>query len=773
MTPIKEKEFIEVIKNGLKPTVRTLSVRTLLSDRNLRKVDYKPYYQRNYVWDSDKQSFFIESVLLGTEIPPLIFYKSGTSTEVIDGRQRFETLKKFKENEFALDENGLAELPALKKLFFSELDDDIKEVFLKANIRIFEFSVIGNVSPDIEDKVKKEIFRRYNTGVTPLTMVEVDGAKYDDDVFSNGIENLLKEDADFRDHVGKCLFPTDKTADDADLIKKMVDRLRKLYVLPKFPISKYATGVSRSNISELLYESAMQRLDNEIEEEVKSYKEKLSKVFELYDFYQMKSSLPIKSKFFYETLIWAVLVMEQDHVDYSLPNYYSEIRDFYEKNITIYSEDNSYFYKNIMDRFISISNLFKELFNVDFSIYIRNDSFKKQLKEASQSNQDVKNVVHELESLRTNKPSPISKPVEEILTDVLSSKYLIRPSYQRQEKISISKASSIIESILLGIPLPPLFVYQRADGMKEVVDGQQRLLSIIAFLGKQYKDENGKLCSSKNPYYKLKNLIVLKDLNGKNYSSLLESEQDKILDFVLDEIVIEEKLNENFDPTDLFIRLNQKPYPIKQNSFEMWNSTVEKNVIEKIKNITSTYSKWFYSSENYDINNRTDRMENEELITLLTYIDFVLTKENSYNKVLGMFKRIDRITCRVKRKESITEYLGNLEDSSLERDAFLRQLDETERKIKFFGSLFDDGGSKASVNEFINVKKATKFRRSYQDFYIVWIVLHYSMDVIGDKYVIKENISSVLKLLRNANNETVDDAYYARFEKELARVTNV
>ena len=269
----KEANFIAVIKNGLKTESRTLSVKTLLSERNLKKIDYKPYYQRNYVWDSEKQSFFIESILLGTEIPPLILYKSGMKTEVIDGRQRFETLKRFKENDFYLDEKGLVALPALKKKTFNKLEDDIKEVFLNANIRIFEFEVIGEIAPDIEDKLKKEIFRRYNTGVTPLTMVEIDGAKYCDDDFSNEIESTLTEDTVFFEHVRKCLFPTNRTKETADLRKKMVDKLRKTYVLPKFPISKYATGVNRSNISEILYQSAIQQLTDDVDKEVKKYSE--------------------------------------------------------------------------------------------------------------------------------------------------------------------------------------------------------------------------------------------------------------------------------------------------------------------------------------------------------------------------------------------------------------------------------------------------------------------------------------------------------------------
>ena len=40
----------------------------------------------------------------------------------------------------------------------------------------------------------------------------------------------------------------------------------------------------------------------------------------------------------------------------------------------------------------------------------------------------------------------------------------------------------------------------------------------------------------------------------------------------------------------MYIRLNNKPYPVKDNSFEMWNSYFERSIIEKIKNLTKNTS---------------------------------------------------------------------------------------------------------------------------------------------------------------------------------------
>ena len=761
MSTINETTFIDVFKNGLKIIPRTLSVKTLLSERNLKRIDYKPYYQRNYVWDVEKQTFFIESVLLGTEIPPLILYKTGLKTEVIDGRQRFETLKRFKENDFSLSSKGLMDLPALSRKSFNSLDDELKEVFLNSYIRVFEFEVISNISPEIEDKIKKEIFRRYNTGITPLSSVEVDSAKYDNDIFSKKLEERLSEDNDIFSGLRNCFFPNDR--DDENMKGKLIDFLRKALVMPKFPISRYATGTQRGEIIELLYKSMFNAMDDVPEVDV--YLNYCQSIIDLQRKLSKDDAFFSKQKLMYETILWALMVLKQESIVFNVLEVYEELKQHYLAHRDVYSDDNSYYYKNIIERYLDTAAFFEEHVDFKFERYIKNSDFKDSLKTMKQGDQDVKTVIQQLDGLRINKPSPISKPIEEVLSDVITTKYLLRPTYQRQERITELKASSIIESILLGISLPPIFVYKKDNGVKEVVDGQQRLLSIIAFIGKQYRNEEDKLEYSKNNNFKLKKLKILTELNGLNFSSLSSQYQDKIIDFVIDEIIIEQSINTNFDPTDLFIRLNQKPYPIQQNSFEMWNSTVDKSVVEKIKGVTNKHIHWFYSKENKEGENRTDRMENEELITLLAYIDYAMSK-NSYDKVLGTFKRIDRITCRIKDKNTISDYLNRLEDNSSEKDVFLSYIDKTDKKIEEFGTLFETL-NKDTLNVFFNVKDSKTFRRSYQDFYIVWMVLHNRSIDSDNKDDIKQLIKELLCLLRNTSNGEVDEAYHNSFVEKL------
>lgn len=158
----------------------------------------------------DKRSFFIESIFLGTEIPPIVFYKKGTQVEVIDGRQRFETIKRFREDDFALHASGLMELKALEGKKYSTLKSDFSQLFDDTKIRIFEFEIIGmpDLEPEVEDKVKKEIFRRYNSGITPLNQSEVDNAKYDDDDLTEYYKKRLKEDDDVYELIKGCFLPT-------------------------------------------------------------------------------------------------------------------------------------------------------------------------------------------------------------------------------------------------------------------------------------------------------------------------------------------------------------------------------------------------------------------------------------------------------------------------------------------------------------------------------------------------------------------------------------
>ena len=60
----------------------------------------------------------------------------------------------------------------------------------------------------------------------------------------------------------------------------------------------------------------------------------------------------------------------------------------------------------------------------------------------------------------------------------------IDPEFQRLFRWEIGQKAKLIESLLLGIPIPSIFVFETTDGKWELVDGLQRLSTILEFMGK-------------------------------------------------------------------------------------------------------------------------------------------------------------------------------------------------------------------------------------------------------------------------------------------------
>lgn len=763
------EKFQDIFKRNLKMSARTVSISTLLSDRYLKRVKYDPYYQRNYVWENDKQSFFIESVLLGTEIPPIVFYKSGLEIEVVDGRQRFETLKRFVDNDITLRSKGLLELKALDKKTFSDLED-IQQTFLNTKIRIFEFEVVGvsDLDSQMEDRIKKEIFRRYNSGITPLKQYEVDNAKYDDDNVTEFFKNTLFEDSELFDIIDRC-YLTGSNKQKADRILDMAAFLRQMLVIDRIPVTRLA-GSHKSFYTDILYDDYVANLSDEedITNVCKVLIQQVKDVSRLYE---------TSIRTVYECLLWGIIILGKENVPFDYYAVKDKVKEHYDSKTATYQTESDHYYGNIVNRYTDTANFLKEVTGFDFKNYLRSSTFRSQIKPLLQTDDDVDISIEKLSSLRINKPSPASKPIDQILLDVASDYYQIRPSYQRQEKISVKKASSIIESILLGIKLPPIFVFVRGDGVREVVDGQQRLLSILGFLGKPYKDEDGQIRYSLNNKFRLQDLRILPQYNGKHYTDIIKEVEDTILDFDIDEIEIQHDLNPTFEPTDLFIRLNNKPYPIRVNTFEMWNSTADRDVVTKIKEVTARHSSWFYAAAPVvdKLGTRTDRMQNEELITILSYISYSLSKSEEVTKILGFYLRLNKFTCRLKTKSYISTLIENLSDRPSEKEQFLHHIDESELIIKNIGTyLLDNDITKEHFNDLLNVKDTPNFSRSNQDFYILWVILRKINDnvMLARKDEVKKDIIKMLSLLKNVDEIKLDEKYSDQYVKILSEITN-
>nr|WP_122013184.1 DUF262 domain-containing protein [Maliibacterium massiliense] len=68
------------------------------------------------------------------------------------------------------------------------------------------------------------------------------------------------------------------------------------------------------------------------------------------------------------------------------------------------------------------------------------------------------------------------------------------PPFQRNYVWDIRRASKLIESIILGLPIPQLFLYEKGRNNFWVIDGQQRLLSIYFFMKQRFPTKRGRVC---------------------------------------------------------------------------------------------------------------------------------------------------------------------------------------------------------------------------------------------------------------------------------------
>lgn len=250
-------DIIDIFKNHLKieNSVKSIS-HTFLNQRYAGRINYAPYFQRNYVWDSEKATYFIESILLGTEIPPIVLFDDGQINEVIDGRQRYETIKKFLENATSLDPKGLKVLTNLANLHFSEMPEEIQDSFKNTKIRVLQYSIVNEpvLSPEREDKIKKEIFTRYNSGIIALKQQEIERAIYIDDVLVHTFKELLEKDMDFLKKCQEILMPKRKQSlRKRDRINYILSRIRTVLAMEYVPIQSYAGASSKSEVIHTFY----------------------------------------------------------------------------------------------------------------------------------------------------------------------------------------------------------------------------------------------------------------------------------------------------------------------------------------------------------------------------------------------------------------------------------------------------------------------------------------------------------------------------------------
>ena len=164
------------------------------------------------------------------------------------------------------------------------------------------------------------------------------------------------------------------------------------------------------------------------------------------------------------------------------------------------------------------------------------------------------------------------------INDELIIKYndsiILKPDYQREYRSSIEDESSLIESILLGIPIPPIFLASNKIfniQILNVVDGQHRLKAFYRFV---------------NNKFKLKGLTLRKDLENKSFVELEIDIKQKILSYKLASYVFRGFPGKNFE-LEIFNRYNKGTKPLTQQEIRnaVYNSSLNEYVGQFLKKL--------------------------------------------------------------------------------------------------------------------------------------------------------------------------------------------
>ncbi len=150
-------------------------------------------------------------------------------------------------------------------------------------------------------------------------------------------------------------------------------------------------------------------------------------------------------------------------------------------------------------------------------------------------------------------------PLNTILSLVESPDYILNPEFQRRHRWDKKRKSRLIESFIMNVPIPPIFLYEKEYSVYEVMDGLQRLTAISQF----YKDE-----------FELQDLVEWSELNGYKYSNLPEQIRKGIDRRYISSIIL---LQET-------AKTEREANRLKQLVFERINSGGEKLKAQEIRN---------------------------------------------------------------------------------------------------------------------------------------------------------------------------------------------
>lgn len=314
-------------------------------------------------------------------------------------------------------------------------------------------------------------------------------------------------------------------------------------------------------------------------------------------------------------------------------------------------------------------------------------------------------VPHEVRKLTTQ---AYDKSVSDIVRMIADKDLVLDPDYQRNYVWDNKKASKLIESIILNVPIPVIYVSEEKDSTWSVIDGLQRLNSLKRFYDGRFK---------------LSGLEILYELNKCDFKSLPSKASKMLKNGLLRIVMITEDSNDDIK-YDIFMRLNTGAVHLNEQELRncLYRGKLNTFIQEEAKN-----KHWLVM---LGLDEPHKRMSDREL--LLRFLTLSVNWDRSLGEVRG--------------------YKGNMKSFM---NAFMKQHQNEAGILNYFKTLCDETIEKVyevyGVNAFRRVNddgSVTPINRAIMDALMIASIPYDKSLLLAKKDEIQE------KLARELNDNT-------------------
>ena len=263
---------------------------------------------------------------------------------------------------------------------------------------------------------------------------------------------------------------------------------------------------------------------------------------------------------------------------------------------------------------------------------------------------------------------------------------LVKPELQRNYVWDRVEASRFIDSILLGLPVPSIFLAKTPDEKLLIIDGYQRIMTVRDFVKGVFSDDN-------TPFSLSNSDRIHERWRGKNFAQLIEEEKRKIRNTTIHAIIFMQQHPEKGDTSlyQIFERINTSGRSLLPQEIR---NCVYQGALNSLLFELNTNAKWrsLWGAETQD-----SRMYDLEMILRF----FTLSDDSIFDSNANPAK--------ISLKKSLNEYMGKFR-SQLEidelREKFIQTVDFVHES---FGITAFNNLSPSDTSKFVNSLSSTVF----------------------------------------------------------------